>query len=1368
MESENIKSKLGKVQISDPEILRENTNESKLPQLSVVWITSTEESLNLKTYNSIKKQSIAAHAKYILYDKSKLSKIGEPNTSDWLQCFNESFKTVVIELNEDIENCFIYNDARQFSEKSGFVLFIESGDSFPNNYFKSLLQGMKRTNPSHTSEEFYLIGITEKKWVGEKTKDIFSSRKDTAKLQNIDFASQYGTVPYFMAGTLIDAEYFISNSFREDLKYEYEKEYLLRLITVADGMRLIKTPLYTYHNPKETNIRLFPGFYEKEWYYQSIDEFWIPFMAELKEKYENVPIIIQYMAYYALCVRADANLNNRNKHCIDETDAYKYICSWSRLLYFIDDEIILNAYKQSYITDNIYLKRVFLRIKYQDEKLQFDTYYMDRKAYVGRNNTISAPLDSQSVDIQLMECNDGVLHIDALLSGIYDLETGSFSVKKGETEYPIEYNERYAHTKLFGITVYKRISFEINIPIDDEKKQRITFSYTNNFGSFKIPLTFGSHSSKLSKRFKNCYWYFESEGIRFMAAYDHQSLLIEKCGKKKQLLKEWKLRREMLKTGTKKAKTFLLVRTAYFFFRPFLKKRTIWLFLDKIYKGGDSSEYIYKYAAIQKDGIDKYYLIDKNAPDFKRLKDEGFKPLVRGSLKHRLIFLYADLIIMSNSTVCEFNDYSLDNSSYVRDLINFHGVCVQHGMSVQKIAAAQNRLKDNLKLYFCASKYEIENLNKPVYDYLGRDVLKLTGVPRYDGLINEDKRQILISPTWRMQAALAPAGNEGVMRNYNPLFKESSYFKIYNSLINDPRLIDAAKKYNYRILYVLHPIVSPQATDFEKNDYVEIVPSTGDMSYEQVFRESSLMVTDYSGVQFDFAYMRKPVIYLHHEDMPAHYEEGTYHYDTMSFGEICKNNNELIETLISYMKQDCRMKPEYIKRADDFFEFNDQGNCKRIYDILLAYSCEHFGKDTLYGLSAYKDIIHKRAIEGTLLAGLLKIKANSPKFLKRPVSFMDGKIAVAARKRLSKISAVKNDRIFIMTYDSNFICNPKYIAEEIIKRELPVEIIWGIPKNGKINRTLYPANIKLVRRGTSRMFSYVASSKIWIDNALEFSLYRIPKKNSQIYMNTWHGSLGIKRLSGDENWMKRANTVKEYTDYCITNSSFEENIFRTTFWPETSFLKYGHARNDIFFHQDIMKEKASYVRDRFNLPDEKKIFLYAPTFREKDMNAYESVNFKNLKEALEAKFGGDWIIMVRWHHKERQKMKYLKQVEWVIDASNFGDMQELLPAVDIGMTDYSSWVYDFVLTGRPIFLYAPDISEYDQARGFYYPLESTPFSIAHNNQELSDVILKFDARSYQKNVDKFLADKGCYECGNAAVRIVDAIEALLSGNKPEV
>ena len=155
---------------------------------------------------------------------------------------------------------------------------------------------------------------------------------------------------------------------------------------------------------------------------------------------------------------------------------------------------------------------------------------------------------------------------------------------------------------------------------------------------------------------------------------------------------------------------------------------------------------------------------------------------------------------------------------------------------------------------------------------------------------------------------------------------------MYNNLINNEKLIETAKETGYRIIYLLHPAMSAQSVDFDRNDSVEIVEAAGDMSYEKILTESSLMVTDYSGVQFDFAYMRKPIVYYHPDVLPPFYEEGVFKYDTMGFGDICTNENEIIDTLCDYMKNGCKIKNDFLKRADTFFAYDDFGSCARIYN----------------------------------------------------------------------------------------------------------------------------------------------------------------------------------------------------------------------------------------------------------------------------------------------------------------------------------------------------------------------------------------------------------------------------------------------------
>lgn len=110
-------------------------------------------------------------------------------------------------------------------------------------------------------------------------------------------------------------------------------------------------------------------------------------------------------------------------------------------------------------------------------------------------------------------------------------------------------------------------------------------------------------------------------------------------------------------------------------------------------------------------------------------------------------------------------------------------------------------------------------------------------------------------------------------------------------------------------------------------------------------------------------------------------------------------------------------------------------------------------------------------------------------------------------------------------------------------------------------------------------------------------------------------------------------------------------------------------------------------------------------------------------------------------------------------------MQELIAIADIAITDYSSWIYDFVLLRKPGFIYATDIDHYNNERGFYYSLESTPFPVATTNEELMTNIIQFDQIIYENRVEEFLREKGCCEDGNASKRVVEKIQELISGKK---
>ncbi|MBQ1977194.1 MAG: CDP-glycerol glycerophosphotransferase family protein [Ruminococcus sp.] len=373
---------------------------------------------------------------------------------------------------------------------------------------------------------------------------------------------------------------------------------------------------------------------------------------------------------------------------------------------------------------------------------------------------------------------------------------------------------------------------------------------------------------------------------------------------------------------------------------------------------------------------------------------------------------------------------------------------------------------------------------------------------------------------------------------------------------------------------------------------------------------------------------------------------------------------------------------------------------------------------------------------------------------------IDSFIGKTSRKLLYRKGKVKDNKLFVMTFDDGYNCNPRYIVDEIIRQKLPIDIVW-VGNKKSMNSGEFPPEVRVVGRKSFEMYEEQASAKVWLDNGISCLWYHMPKKKNQVCINTWHGSMGIKKLHGDSGWMALANKLKYTTDYLVANSTFEEDVFRTTFWPKTPVWKFGHARNDILFDKDKFDQYRSEVAEYFGVDASKKFLLYAPTFRDSGDISFFNIDYEALKKNLEEKFGGEWVILVRMHFKNRAAVA-IKTNEWLKDAGEYTDMQKLIATVDFGITDYSSWAYDYVLTRRPMVLYAPDVKLYQKGRGLYYPLEETPFPIAVNNKELVDAIASFDDAVYQPKIDSFLEARGCYEQGTAAKQIVENIKQIMN------
>ena len=227
----------------------------------------------------------------------------------------------------------------------------------------------------------------------------------------------------------------------------------------------------------------------------------------------------------------------------------------------------------------------------------------------------------------------------------------------------------------------------------------------------------------------------------------------------------------------------------------------------------------------------------------------------------------------------------------------------------------------------------------------------------------------------------------------------------------------------------------------------------------------------------------------------------------------------------------------------------------------------------------------------------------------------------------------------------------------------------------------------------------------------------------------------------------------------MSGCKFSTNIFKRAFWYDGEIFEQGTPRNDILFGEKNDLKKI--VKDRLNIDNDKKIILYAPTFRKNNDLSVYNINYKKTLSSLKEKFGGEWVFLVKLHPHLISKSKELVYGDDVMDVTSYDDIQELLSVADVLISDYSSLMFDFGLTERPCFLYVPDLESYIQSdRRLYFDINELPFISAKSNEELSNEIVNFDGDKYKKNLDKFSREIGSFESGKCCEELEKRLEKI--------
>lgn len=356
----------------------------------------------------------------------------------------------------------------------------------------------------------------------------------------------------------------------------------------------------------------------------------------------------------------------------------------------------------------------------------------------------------------------------------------------------------------------------------------------------------------------------------------------------------------------------------------------------------------------------------------------------------------------------------------------------------------------------------------------------------------------------------------------------------------------------------------------------------------------------------------------------------------------------------------------------------------------------------------------------------------------------------------------KNKIVFCTVRGKRYGDNPMYISDEL-RRRGKYEIVWLLRKDVEEK---IPNNIKRVNYNFFSEMYHLVTAKVWIDSNLKFS--GVLKRKHQLYIQTWHGSYGLKKIGkdlGDKIYPidKRNHEYNaEITDLMISNSERTTEIYREAFGYLGSVLQYGSPRNDILFKEYT---KSKYCVDKYFDIKDKKVILYAPTFRINFRTDEFKLDYEKLLDSIKRKYDGEWVILVRLHPNNLiDADKITKYGINVKNASKYSIMQDLIIRSDILITDYSSCMFDFVTTGKPCFLYATDVEKYREERDYYFELEDLPFPLAENNEQLEKNILNFDEEIYQKKLNELFEQVGLCETGHASEKVADYIEQWMKEN----
>ncbi len=348
-------------------------------------------------------------------------------------------------------------------------------------------------------------------------------------------------------------------------------------------------------------------------------------------------------------------------------------------------------------------------------------------------------------------------------------------------------------------------------------------------------------------------------------------------------------------------------------------------------------------------------------------------------------------------------------------------------------------------------------------------------------------------------------------------------------------------------------------------------------------------------------------------------------------------------------------------------------------------------------------------------------------------------------------------------FGKSYSDSPKYIFEKL-NEMYPgrFEYVWVLDKKRKLP---YPA--KQVKRFSVGYFKYLGRSKYIVFNSRQPKYF--VKRKGNVFLETWHGT-PLKKLVFDiEEVVSASPTYKRNFyiqsrswDYLVSANGFSSEVFRRAFVYDKPLLEFGYPRNDIL-HSDNKEELAEKIKDKTGIRKDRKVILYAPTWRDDEYYDHGKYKFSlhlDLK-LMKEKLGDEYVVLLRTHYFIADYLDVRDLDGFVYNMSRYDDIAELYLISDILVTDYSSVFFDYANLRRPMLFYTYDLDKYrDVIRGFYIDMKKElPGPLLFTTEEIIDSIKNIEEVSagYTDVYDTFYEKYCGWEDGHATENCIKEV-----------